>query len=462
MQSPKRTYLDWAHPAKQSDLDGKPLQKALLLEYDRRADLLAFAPSACERQSDRVAWLSQALSCAMLGEPASITCLPLIDRDPNSVINPMTQAQPEITLGQEGLLNAFPFLKDIKVCFEAFEPGDNPLLLMLAGVRQSDALDREYQRRYDQPDTAKFAMQCMAEQLSRLKPGFCAFDAYRLTDLVRDGIVVKDEWQTFSVMNQLHHLARTYPDVHFKIKACMDDPGQFARSFEKNYIPKGVDPKSVELYFGERCRAKADTALKASEDQPEHHFKNYWDDDAGHGKLGSSEILSQDTVASIYQSMQVLLSASDFEKGTDPIKRIVYDQALDRFWKHVLDPEKHQMYEQGLVFRIISNLSKRKTTSSSLDNTGRMRRLDTLKSSMNAVVDSLYTKDSGPVTQKDDMYRKRLAADAFLQGMVKFSYDDPDRKIHGGSIRAVQSEFDQFKQKQGLFPENEASAKRKR
>jgi hypothetical protein len=46
--------------------------------------------------------------------------------------------------------------------------------------------------------------------------------------------------------------------------------------------------------------------------------------------------------------------------------------------------------------------------------------------------------------------------------MVKFSYDNPDRKIHGGSIRAVQSEFDQFKQKQGLFPENEASAKRKR
>ena len=457
MKSPKKTYLDWAHPAKQSDLDGKPLQKALLLEYDRRADLLAFAPSACEKQSDRVAWLSQALSCAMLGEPASITCLPLIDREPNSVINPMTQAQPEITLGQEGLLNAFPFLKDIKVCFEAFEPGDNPLLLMLAGVRQSDALDREYQHTYGQPDTAKFAMQCMAEQLSRLKPGFCAFDAYRLTDLVRDGIVVKDEWQTFSVMNQLHHLARTYPDVHFKIKACMDDPEQFARSFEKNYIPQGV-----ELYFGERCRAKADTALEASEDQPEHHFKNYWRDDAGHGKLSSSEILSQDTVANIYQSMQVLLSASDFEKGTDPIKRIVYDQALDRSWKHVLDPKKHQMYEQGLVVDIISNLSKRKTTSSSIDNTGRMRRLDTLKSSMNAVVDSLYTKDSGPVTQKDDRYRKRLAVDAFLQDMVKFSYDNPDKKIHGGSIRDVQSEVEHFTQKLCFLVENGGAAKRKR
>ena len=230
-------------------------------------------------------------------------------------------------------------------------------------------------------------------------------------------------------------------------------------------------PQGVELYFGERSRAEADTALKASEDQPEHHFKNFWSDDEGHGKFyRHSEILSQDTIANIYQSMQVLLSASDFEKvGDSPllaakqrIQRDQYNRALDCSFAHVLDPEKHQMYEHGLVKNIVSNLSTRKTKSSSFDNTGRMRRLDMLQASMNNLVDSLYTKDSDPVTQKDDTYRKRLAVDAFLQGMAKFSYNNPSKGVHGFSIREVQSEVDTFTQKQGLFPENGASSKRKR
>tara|TARA_B100001989_G_C24539921_1_gene466915 strand:- start:147 stop:1472 length:1326 start_codon:yes stop_codon:yes gene_type:complete len=426
----------------------------LALEYDGCADLMAFYPTVCKSDEDRERWLLDTLRCALLDDPKTIRCASLagrasselsLDAD-DAVFSPL--AQEDMIFTSVGLRNAFPFLKQIKASYEAFQKDDQPLIMILAGIRQSDEIDKNCSKTQQQTVTAMHAMNSMTAALNQILPGFCEFKPYRLQDLA--GIaqtrlsVPKDDFQLLTLIYQMQMLSADYPDQAFNVTTCMTQKPELSRDligfFELNRM---MFPSGVQFHYVDATRSHTADGQQAIRSVPVYDFNKRLEGQVfgfdGHGKK-----LEPLQLAEIYDRMTTFLYSSDYarirqDNMTQKIANNEYIRALQQAFSYTSEPARYQRDEVCVINSIINNLSKRKTFSSTVSDSGRVRRLNQLKNDLQSLVDSYH--------KSNQSFKERTELNTFLSGLRKIT--DPKLVSKGSdvSIRDVQGRVSDFSRK---------------
>ena len=400
-----------------------PVQTVLALEYDGCADLAAFIPNSAD--GDKVQALQTVLQCALHGDPQQVTLLSqVLSAEATQAVMP----DQTVSLTQHQLIQAFPFLRALQALYQEHKDGDAPVIVTLAGIRQSDDLDDALTKSMNLNLKAMQGMTALTDALHHIRPGFCRFDTVRLQDLLQhlpmDSVPV-DKFQLLTLFHQMQLLKQQQPNHKMAFTFCAssqqlaDDVSQYFRDacyypdesvtkIRKIACDQGPDrgklaakgamrilPENVAL----RCLSSGRQSVlheaafaqmpEVVADLPDYGLP-------GNGFLLDSLALHswfhdvvKDTRITALEQQPKSAPSSDAAHAVPVASFLDYVSALTVALNHVVSPVAYLYEDLGLVDRIYQRLSARQSISSTF--TKRDSRLDKLRHDLCALTDTVHS-----------------------------------------------------------------------